>query len=751
MKNGSYKIKFISILIFLFVLATIILYNFLSTITSSNVGTIAKKEFKNKALEREEFIDGFFTPYTNTIKALKDDKNFIEFISNDIEKIFVQNNFLTIKKSLPCIIQVKYLDNQGREIIKIDGTPIGTFKDKSTSYIVSDKNLGNKYNTKYFKKFILLKKDELGISDIDLNKKDGNFIIPRQPTIKLAMAVYDKDGVKKGIILLNICLRTFFKQLNKTVLYHVNLIDNKGKYLSNHNQNKDILLAKNLEYSIKDEFPIIWKNILSNDEYYGKNIFSFKISNIKNDQNIKAIMSLKHNKVITNSANKEKELILYFILFVIVAIAIILYFSNLPDKLKEELIKNKLTNSLTKLPNRIALMEDLLEEKFQNTIIILISINNLIKIQNSYGEKISDVLVKEVAEFIAKYEDNNIEKVYVNNYNLFSIRYKFKDEESLKIFLEEFLFNIENKIFKNKRKSLEFTLDVTLGVSDPKNINNSLSELNEAENALEFALNEHIHIGIFNKDYNINIENNKENIFLAKAIKKAIDTNCIFLHYQPIYNNNTKQIEKYESLIRMKIDDEIIFPDRFLPISREIKKYNQLSKIVVNKSFEFFNDKKEFEFSINISVIDILNKEFLEHLINQIEKYNIGSRLVLEIVEQDSIENFDKFYTFIKKIKSYGCKIAIDDFGSGYSNFDYIIKMSDFIDYVKIDGSLIKNILEDEKTRIMIQSIIYLCSKLHIKTIAEYVESEEIKNYLSKHGVDYSQGYYIGKPKDEIK
>ena len=111
--------------------------------------------------------------------------------------------------------------------------------------------------------------------------------------------------------------------------------------------------------------------------------------------------------------------------------------------------------------------------------------------------------------------------------------------------------------------------------------------------------------------------------------------------------------------------------------------------MVIDKSFRYFKDK-DYEFSINLSILDINNDNFTKYLYERIDYYGIKDKLVVEIVESEGIENYDKFTDFIKQIKKIGCKVAIDDFGSGYSNFEYIISLSDYIDYLKIDGSLIK-------------------------------------------------------------
>ena len=740
----SYKNKLITIVIILYLIATTILINFLSTINNTDVGDISKKNFESKAIEREQYLYDFFKPYTSSIKSLQKDRNFISYLNGDLDESFIQNYFMSIKKSLPCLIQIRFIDNEANEVIKIAGNSINIFKDKAISKIIPKEQLQNKSNTDYIKKFMSLEADEMGLSKIDLNFENNKVVIPKQPTLRLAMAVYDDFNDKKGIVVLNICLRTLFNLVNKTTLYNVYLIDKEGRFL-NH-QNKDYgLLGSNMEYSIKEQFPNEWKNILSKDEYFGKSFFSHKLKRFDNEQNIKLLLELKFDKQINDSVTTERNLILYFILFIVVSLAIIIYFSNLPDKLKNEIEKNRLIDSSLRLPNRIALIEDLFNQKFDNSVIILISLNNLIKIKNSYSQRIADLLVKKASLYIRNYDKNNIQKVYRNNYHTFVLKHEIEDEQALKLFLIKFLNDIENRTFKLKKYSLDFSLEITAGVSDPENMNNNMEELREAENALENALEKDLHIDIFNATHTLNIDKQKKNIVLSKEIKKAIENDNVVLHYQAIYNNRTKEIQKYESLMRIQLEDKIIYPDEFLTLSKQIKKYTQLSKIVVNKSFDFFLEK-DYEFSINISIIDILNKNFSEYLIRKIQEHNIGSKLVLEIVEQENVEDYDEFYSFLKTVKSLGCKIAVDDFGSGYSNFDYIIKMSEYIDYLKIDGSLIKNIANDEKSLLLIQSIIFLCDKLDIKTIAEYVENKEIHDLLTKLGIDFSQGYYIAKP-----
>jgi len=199
----------------------------------------------------------------------------------------------------------------------------------------------------------------------------------------------------------------------------------------------------------------------------------------------------------------------------------------------------------------------------------------------------------------------------------------------------------------------------------------------------------------------------------------------------------------------MNHENEIKTPDKFLQISKDINKYELISYIVVEKSCRYFSDK-DYEFSINLSILDIENIDFQKYLFDTIEKFDVSSKIVLEIVESEGIENYDEFFTFIKKAKNIGCKIAIDDFGTGYSNFEYIIRLSEYIDYLKIDGVLIKNIVNDVKNQTLVGSLKFLCNHLNIRIIAEYVENKETIEYLTYMGIEYSQGYFIGKPESEI-
>ncbi len=134
--------------------------------------------------------------------------------------------------------------------------------------------------------------------------------------------------------------------------------------------------------------------------------------------------------------------------------------------------------------------------------------------------------------------------------------------------------------------------------------------------------------------------------------------------------------------------------------------------------------------------------------ISRIRKYQVADKIIIELTESEGIKNYQEVSRFIKDIKAMGCQIAIDDFGTGYSNFTHMIHLD--VDYLKIDGSIIQNILTDKNSEIVVRTLVDFAGQLNIKTIAEFVDSKEIYEKVKQLGINYTQGYYFGKPEESI-
>ncbi|OYZ58443.1 MAG: diguanylate phosphodiesterase, partial [Sulfuricurvum sp. 24-42-5] len=241
----------------------------------------------------------------------------------------------------------------------------------------------------------------------------------------------------------------------------------------------------------------------------------------------------------------------------------------------------------------------------------------------------------------------------------------------------------------------------------------------------------------------------QNNILMLGKIKSALKDDRFLPYFQGIVDNKTRCIVKYESLIRM-IDEDgtVLSPYFFLEHAKKSNLYSALTQLMITKTFKRFEHLKT-DFSINLLLEDIKNDETKDLLYTILQKSPATKHAIFEIVESEGIEDFDEVATFIDKLKSYGCRIAIDDFGTGYSNFSYLAQLN--IDYIKIDGSLIKNITTNPDHLLAVESIVFFAHKKGIKTIAEFVEDEVTFNKLVDLGITYSQGYLFSVPSPKLE
>jgi len=240
-------------------------------------------------------------------------------------------------------------------------------------------------------------------------------------------------------------------------------------------------------------------------------------------------------------------------------------------------------------------------------------------------------------------------------------------------------------------------------------------------------------------------EKTHNNMQVLSMVKTAIHNFKIVSYFQPIINNKTQEIEKYESLVRLINEDgKVLSPFFFLDISKKGKYYSQITNMVLDNSFSALKNT-HMDISINLSAIDIESKTSRKKIFTLLNTYKDEThRIVFELLEDENIKDFNTIKTFIEDVKKFGVKIAIDDFGTGYSNFERLLDYQP--DILKIDGSLVKDININSYSLGVVKTIVTFAKEQNIQTVAEFVENEDIYNVLNGLGIDYSQGYYFGKP-----
>ncbi len=406
--------------------------------------------------------------------------------------------------------------------------------------------------------------------------------------------------------------------------------------------------------------------------------------------------------------------------------------------LKEQLY----TDYLTGLKNRTALSRDL--EKNQYNSIAIVDIDRLQFINDLYGPDIGNEIIKQFANILEVNTKQSNYALYRTSGDEFSICSYDKNGTNFENFikkLSEFVINLPLYIEKLEE---EIYIDATIGVSlDKKHL------LTQADIALSFAKTNQKPLVIYNGSMNT-VEKMKNTLKWKGKIQDALENDNIIPVFQPIVNSQGKVI-KYEALMRLREiengEEKLITPYFFLDIAIAIKQYAKLSYIVIEKALTQLKNRS-CTISINLTYSDFIDPNIIKLLTDTLENHNIGNRLIFEIVESEDIKDYKLLQQFIRKFRKYGVKIAIDDFGSGFSNFGNIIQTRP--NYLKIDGSLIKNIHKDRDTQIMVKAIMNIAHELGIKVIAEFVHSKEVLEKLKEYKIDEYQGFYFFEPSTSL-
>ncbi|SMP86899.1 diguanylate cyclase (GGDEF) domain-containing protein [Epsilonproteobacteria bacterium SCGC AD-308-P11] len=401
----------------------------------------------------------------------------------------------------------------------------------------------------------------------------------------------------------------------------------------------------------------------------------------------------------------------------------------------EQLLAQTMTDPLTGLPNRHSLKAQIDNNKVST--LVILNLHNFQEINDFFGSSIGDDLLRQMAKWLQTLHHAHNESIYRLGGDEFLVAIeKKRSNKNLERLCRIFIYHLSKKVFQANGE--EITLDVTIGID-----NSSAISLAHADIALHQAKQSGKHLGFYLENYGAE-ERFQANIAMTKMIRKALNDNRIVCYYQPIVSIQTGEIEKYECLVRLIDSNGIAIPPiHFLEIAKKTRLYPQLTRAVAWNACNTFKNRNE-EFSINLSISDIVDPTTVRFIHKTIKETNTSKRIVFEILESEGIEDFEAVISFIKKMKSLGAKIAIDDYGTGYSSIENILRLD--IDYIKIDGSLIKQINVDPKNALVVESITEFATKLGAKTIAEFVSSEEIYMKIKSLGVSYSQGYYTGKP-----
>lgn len=421
---------------------------------------------------------------------------------------------------------------------------------------------------------------------------------------------------------------------------------------------------------------------------------------------------------------------------------------------RDELIYMAHYDSMTGLYNRnyfVSLLSSFLHRaKSENSIVsvLVIDIDDFKKINDGMGIMTGDELIQIFGSFLKEFEDENIMVCHLNN-----------DVYCMAIYNPVNMHSVDNiyQIIRDRTKK-PFTLSdgrsvnitVSIGVAEyPEGADTPLELINCAEIVMyRCKANGKDCIQFFDAPMLSEFLNNIE---MENKLKEAVFNSNFLLYYQPQYFTGTKRLRGVEALIRWRDEKgEMISPNAFIPIAEKNGCIVPIGSWVVDESIRQYSQWRKqygipFIMSINISAVQYCSDDFVDGLLNSLEKYQVKpDEIEIEITESVLIEDFQKVFDKLKILREAGVRVSLDDFGTGYSSLSYLKKLP--IDTLKIDKSFIDTVLTDGATRIITESIINMVKALGVESIAEGVEEEAQFNYLHAIGCDMIQGFLLGKP-----
>ncbi|MDY6980922.1 MAG: EAL domain-containing protein, partial [Pseudomonadota bacterium] len=319
------------------------------------------------------------------------------------------------------------------------------------------------------------------------------------------------------------------------------------------------------------------------------------------------------------------------------------------------------------------------------------------------------------------------------------------DENAALNLVEEICSSINSIRFSWKDKA--YPVSASFGLVSIRPDSGSVQDLLSAVDSACYISKEQgrNRIHVYRPDDNLSARQSMEMAMVHK-MNHAIDHGMFVLHYHPIISlSGTDESVHYEILLRMQDDDKSwILPGAFIPAAERYCLMSRIDRWVVHSVLQSSHAviTDDVWISINISAQSLSESSFLDYVLDELAISKIPpANICFEITETTAISNLTAALTFIKAIKSHGCLFSLDDFGSGLCSFGYLRQM--LVDFIKIDGTFVKDVFNDSVNVAMIESIVNIAHVIGVKTIAEFVASPEILKKVRELGVDYAQGHSI--------
>ena len=422
-------------------------------------------------------------------------------------------------------------------------------------------------------------------------------------------------------------------------------------------------------------------------------------------------------------------------------------------KYAEKLETNQHVDKETGLPNHLALNKELTNsrENGLRKYVVYISIDQFENFQFFYNDRTVSLILVEVSRTI---------RLCMRNYDIKTELYRLQEDKFCLVCEEEDKDRLAERLLNYFSSTIvlkdDLNHDITLNISLRLGFSNdadtdSSDRLAQAKLAHQKA--RQIEAPYFIYEQNDDNERTyRNNQIVSSMIRYALNNNKITAECQPIYDltkplpgENNYELFSYEILVRLYDDEgKIHYPGEFLGVAKQAGLYISITKAVINIAFDLV-EKFDYVFSINLSSADMANTSVRELFNARLKKCKAPNRLTIEVLETEDIDQkMDDVLKFLNEVRNKGCHVAIDDFGSGFANISTILQLN--IDYIKIDGSIIKRLPHDENSRAFLNMLSNFAASANYTMVAEFVSSQDILDQVKALGVQCAQGYLLGKP-----
>ncbi len=445
-----------------------------------------------------------------------------------------------------------------------------------------------------------------------------------------------------------------------------------------------------------------------------------------------------HNSNLGNQLITFKTFALFVVSLVFLSSSLFAAWSLRTKRIWEAVVKEISQDRLTGLPNQQKLLKDLKYSKHTNLAFFKCQQYN--SILNTYGPAVTDDVVRQVSTVISKFEHPlmlNSYRYYIQPGVFAILEDQDTDYESIEKLTKALVMTImatQVKVGDGEYISLNLTVGAVRQNKDAFILANMALQEAEAKK-LQYYLIDQQHSDL--------PETYKSELILTQQLLQGIKQRQLVAYYQPIFSAQHKSIEKYECLSRL-IDEKgavLMMPNVFLPLAHRANVYYLVSKIMIKHAVSFAVQHKT-TVSINLSISDINNKRTCEYLFSQLKKSGVSHLIQFELLENEVITEPRKIIEFIDKLHEFGCQVGMDDLGKGYSNIERLIKLP--IDFVKIDRSIMEQVVKNHEMKNLARGIIELAHKKGLKVVAEYCSDKTVTDVAVNLGVDYLQGHYLG-------